>query len=101
MYTKDDYVHDLYIKEHGSGMEQAEAAFRCRLYEAGKDPSYELSDYAINERKKKNEKMQGKFAIPLIVSILIAIISALNMSTTGFVVGALGIAISLFFGRYI
>jgi hypothetical protein len=38
MYSKEDYIHDLYIKEHGSGVEQMEAEIRCNDYEHGRNP---------------------------------------------------------------
>ena len=101
MYTEEDYVRDLYIKEHGDSYARFEAEARCRAYENGRDPEYELSEAAIKERHKRNEQSRRKYAIPLIISFLITVFALFNTYVGLFCVAGLIFAFCLLFGRYI
>lgn len=56
MYSKEDYIHDLYIKEHGSGVEQLEAEIRCNDYEHGRNP-----ETAPAQRQRETEVRRKKW----------------------------------------
>lgn len=38
-YTRDDYIRDLYIREHSSGREGMYADIRIKHYEHGRNPN--------------------------------------------------------------
>ena len=65
MYTHDDYLKDVYIREHGSGVEQWEADMRCRDYEHGRDP-----ETAPASRKARAEKHKARWK-PIFFALLI------------------------------
>lgn len=77
MYTKADYMDDLYIAEHGSGAEQVYAKMRARNYELGGDPaniSYIGSEAYIRERKGRKIEIKNPILKAVIGIIKVAIV---------------------------
>lgn len=65
MYTHDDYLKDVFIRKHGSGLEQQEAEMRCRDYEHGRNP-----ELAPKMRKARNKKRVDIFMPIFLISLL-------------------------------
>ena len=69
MYTHDDYLRDLYVREHGSGARKSEAEMRCIDYEHGRDP-----ELAPKMRKSRNEKLAAVFGPIFSISLALTLI---------------------------
>ena len=77
MYTKDDYLKDLYIAEHGSGPEQFFAKMRAHNYELGDDPdniAYIGTEAYIRERKARKIEIKSPILKAVIVLMVIGMI---------------------------
>lgn len=78
MYTRDDYLKDLYLVEHGRGYEKSMAEVRVRDYQSGRDPELRNTPegrkiIAQQENEEFNGLMQvlGLFVLSIIIGAII------------------------------
>lgn len=90
MYTHDDYLRDLYIREHGKGYEQSMADLRARDYEHGRDPELRYTSEGREILKEQSKQDWFGFIgailgtiIPVTIGIFVGIY--LGSITAGFI----------------
>ena len=90
MYTHEDYVRDLYTREHGRGYEQSMADLRACDYEHGQDPELRYTSEGRKILKQQSKEEWSMLLGGIVVTIIPLICGiAAGIIMNSFIVGVI------------